>query len=136
MGRAPFEYVRIETDSQVVRLSGDEHLRSVKIRDGAGNMAEHSVGGLFIMIGADPCTGWLKEAVRLDDRGFVLTGEDCGTDAAAPFNVFQTSLPGVFAVGDVRSGSVKRVASAVSEGLCRRSGDSGPARLAPTGGGA
>ena len=54
--------------------------------------------------------------MRLDDRGFVCTGEDCGPDASVPFNVFQTNLPGVFAVGDVRSGSVKRVASAVGEG--------------------
>jgi thioredoxin reductase (NADPH) len=54
--------------------------------------------------------------VHLDDRGFILTGEDCGAAAAVPFNVFQTNLPGVFAVGDVRSGSVKRVASAVGEG--------------------
>jgi thioredoxin reductase (NADPH) len=54
--------------------------------------------------------------VRLDDRGFVLTGQAAGTDPSAPSNVFQTSLPGVFAVGDVRSGSVKRVASAVGEG--------------------
>jgi len=68
------------------------------------------------MIGADPCTEWLKNTVRQDSRGFVLTGEDCGADAPAPYNVFQTSLPGVFAVGDVRSGSVKRVASAVGEG--------------------
>jgi thioredoxin reductase (NADPH) len=74
------------------------------------------VGGLFIMIGADPCTGWLKDSVRLDDRGFVLTGDDCDADAPAPYNLFQTSLPGVFAVGDVRSGSIKRVASAVGEG--------------------
>jgi len=108
--------VSIETSSRVIELSGDERLRTVKIRDGEGRVAERSVGGLFIMIGADPCTGWLKDAVRLDDRGFVLTGEACGTDAAVPFNVFQTSLPGVFAVGDVRSGSVKRVASAVGEG--------------------
>ena len=108
--------VRIETDSQVVGLSGDEHLRRVKTRDGAGNVAEHCVGGVFIMIGARPCTEWVKEAIRLDDRGFVLTGEDCGADAAVPFNGFQTSLPGDFAVGDVRSGSVKRVASAVGEG--------------------
>jgi len=108
--------VRIETNSQVVGLAGDEHLRRVKIRDRAGNVAENCVGGLFIMIGADPCTEWVKEAIRLDDRGFVLTGEDCGADAAVPFNGFQTSLPGVFAVGDVRSGSVKRVASAVGEG--------------------
>ena len=67
------------------------------------------------MIGADPCTGWLKDAVRLDDRGFVLTGRDCGA-APEPHGPFETSLPGVFAVGDVRSGSVKRVASAVGEG--------------------
>ena len=54
--------------------------------------------------------------MRLDDRGFILTGEDCGADAAVPFNVFQTDLAGVFAVGGVRSGSVKRGASAVGEG--------------------
>ncbi len=108
--------VTIETGSQVVELLGGDHLRAVRIRDGRGQVAERAVGGLFIMIGADPCTDWLKEALRLDARGFVLTGEDCGADAAVPFNVFQTSLPGVFAVGDVRSGSVKRVASAVGEG--------------------
>jgi thioredoxin reductase (NADPH) len=108
--------VSIETASQVIELSGDEHLRSVKIRDGNGQVAQRSIAALFIMIGADPCTGWVKDAVRLDDRGFILTGEDCGPAAAVPFNVFQTNLPGVFAVGDVRSGSVKRVASAVGEG--------------------
>jgi thioredoxin reductase (NADPH) len=108
--------VSIETDSQVIELSGDERLGGVKIRNAEGHVAERSVGGLFIMIGADPCTGWVREALRLDDRGFILTGEDCGADAAAPFNVFQTNLAGVFAVGDVRAGSVKRVASAVGEG--------------------
>jgi thioredoxin reductase (NADPH) len=108
--------VSVETGSQVVELSGDERLRGVRIRDAEGRVTARSVGGIFIMIGADPCTGWLQEVVRLDDRGFILTGEDCGADAAVPFNVFQTNLPGVFAVGDVRSGSVKRVASAVGEG--------------------
>src|SRR6202035_5450139 len=106
--------VSIETRSQVVELSGDEHLRTVHIRDGEGRVVERSVGGLFIMIGADPCTGWLKDAVRLDDRGFVLTGNDA--DASTSRTLFETSLRGVFAVGDVRSGSVKRVASAVGEG--------------------
>jgi thioredoxin reductase (NADPH) len=77
---------------------------------------QRSVGGLFIMVGADPRTGWLKDTVQLDDRGFVLTGENCERETVTPHNVFQTSLPGVFAVGDVRSGSVKRVASAVGEG--------------------
>src|SRR5262249_27823007 len=88
--------VKIETRSQVVELSGDDHLRTVKIRDRDGHVLQRSVGGLFVMIGADPCTGWLKGAVRLDDRGFVLTGEDWGADASVPYNVFQTSLPGVF----------------------------------------
>jgi len=108
--------VSIETGSQVIELSGDEHLRALKISDAGGLLVERHVGGLFIMIGADPCTGWLKGAVRLDDRGFILTGEACGAAAPTPLNVFQTSLAGVFAVGDVRSGSVKRVASAVGEG--------------------
>jgi thioredoxin reductase (NADPH) len=108
--------VRIETRSQIVELSGDDRLRAIKIGDGEGHVVPRPVGGLFIMIGADPCTGWLKDTVRLDDRGFILTGEDCGADAPAPYHLFQTSLPGVFAVGDVRSGSVKRVASAVGEG--------------------
>jgi len=108
--------VSIETGSEVISVEGNERLRGVRIRDAQAQVAERLVGGLFIMIGADPCTGWIKDAVRLDDRGFILTGEDCGADAAVPFNVFQTSLPGVFAVGDVRSGSVKRVASAVGEG--------------------
>jgi thioredoxin reductase (NADPH) len=80
--------VSIETGSQVIELSGDERLRGVVIRDAQRDVAERSVGGLFIMIGADPCTAWVKEAVRLDDRGFILTGEDCGADVAAPFNVF------------------------------------------------
>jgi thioredoxin reductase (NADPH) len=104
----------IETRSQVVELSGDDRLRTVKIRDGEGRMVKRPAGGLFIMIGADPCTGWVKDVVRLDDRGFVLTGNDA--DASTSRTPFETSLPGVFAVGDVRSGSVKRVASAVGEG--------------------
>jgi thioredoxin reductase (NADPH) len=108
--------VKIETRSQVVELLGNNHLRSVKIRDGDGHVVQRFVGGLFVMVGADPGTGWLKDTVRLDDRGFILTGENCEPDAPTPYEVFQTSLPGVFAVGDVRSGSVKRVASAVGEG--------------------
>jgi thioredoxin reductase (NADPH) len=108
--------VTIETGSQVVELLGDDHLRSIKIRDGDGRVVQISVGGLFVMIGAIPCTDWLKDTVRLDDRGFVLTGKSCEPDAPTPYDLFQTSLPGVFAVGDVRSGSVKRVASAVGEG--------------------
>lgn len=67
---------------------------------------------LFIMVGAAPNTEWLSGLVKLDDKGFVITGSGAGS-AAPPF---ATSLPGVFAVGDVRAGSVKRVASSVGEG--------------------
>lgn len=108
--------VRIEMRSQIVELGGEEHLKLVRIRDADGTEVARQACGLFVMIGADPCTTWLKDSLRLDDRGFVLTGEGCGSDAPVPFNVFQTSLAGVYAVGDVRSGSVKRVASAVGEG--------------------
>jgi thioredoxin reductase (NADPH) len=110
------ENVRIENRSRVVQLMGDDRLRAVNIGDGDGGVAERRAGGIFVMIGADPCTGWLEGTVRLDERGFILTGEGCGEAAPQPFNIFQTTLPGVFAVGDVRSGSVKRVASAVGEG--------------------
>jgi thioredoxin reductase (NADPH) len=108
--------VKVETSSQVIQLSGDDRLRTIVVRDGAGAVAELVVGGLFVMIGAAPCTEWLKDAVQLDDRGFVLTGSSCGAGATTSRSLFETSLPGVFAVGDVRSGSVKRVASAVGEG--------------------
>ena len=108
--------VKIETNSQVVELLGDDHLRSVKIRDGDGDERMLKIGGLFIMVGADPRTGWLKDTVQLDERGFVLTGNKWERDTPTAYEVFQSSLPGVFAVGDVRSGSVKRVASAVGEG--------------------
>jgi thioredoxin reductase (NADPH) len=79
---------------------------------------------LFVFIGAAPCTGWLRGQVALDDHGFVLTGPAVAAsaassqaqDAASPRSALETSLPGVFAAGDVRSGSTKRVASAVGEG--------------------
>ena len=108
--------VKIEMRSQIVALIGDERLTSVKIRDGDGVMTERPACGVFVMIGADPCTDWLKRDRETDARGFVLTGQACGEAAPQPFNIFQTSAPGVFAVGDVRAGSVKRVASAVGEG--------------------
>ena len=68
---------------------------------------------LFVFIGAEPCTAWLGDAIELDDHGFVVTGGR--TDERRPF-VLETSRPGVFAAGDVRAGSVKRVASGVGEG--------------------
>jgi thioredoxin reductase (NADPH) len=108
--------VSIETRSEVVELAGAERLQVLKIRNGEGQVVERTVGRLFIMIGADPCTSWLGGVVRLDDRGFIVTGEGLGAEAPTRHGPFETNLSGVFAVGDVRSGSVKRVASAVGEG--------------------
>ena len=90
----------------------------------AGKTRAVDTRALFVFIGADPCTGWLGNALAIDEDGFILTGQDLQLthlDPAgdgrqrAPFPL-ETSRPGVFAVGDVRSGSIKRVASAVGEG--------------------
>ncbi len=86
--------VKIEMRSQIVELIGDERLTSVKIRDGDGVVTERPACGVFVMIGADPCTDWLSGIVNLDARGFVLTGQACGEAAPQPFNIFQTSAPG------------------------------------------
>src|SRR5829696_3671062 len=108
--------VRIHTGSEVQMLRGGEQLESVTVVNGRGQRETIAARAVFVMIGSDPCTDWLQGAIDLDERGFVVTGltaaED-GSDAASPY---ETSLPGVFAVGDVRSGSIKRVASAVGEG--------------------
>ena len=101
-----------------------------EFKDADGRVvSERSACGLFVMIGADPCTGWLGDAVRLDDRGFVLTGTACGDDAPeAPFNIFQTTAPGVFGGhGDVRSVSVQRASSTGRRRLGRGAGDPHPA---------
>jgi thioredoxin reductase (NADPH) len=104
--------IRIEYGAEVSALHGGAHLEAVTIRDAATG-AERMVQtrALFIMVGAAPNTGWLSQMVKLDDKGFVLTG-----DAAGAPSPYETSCPGIFAVGDVRAGSVKRVASAVGEG--------------------
>jgi thioredoxin reductase (NADPH) len=105
--------ITIEYDAEVIALHGTDHLEALTIRDaktGATRVVETLA--LFIMVGAAPNTEWLSGLVKLDDKGFVTTGS--GTGAAA--SPFATSLPGIFAVGDVRAGSVKRVASSVGEG--------------------
>ena len=79
-------------------------------RKATGETSEHPLRHLFLFVGADPNTRWLAGCVDLDDKGFVRTGL---SDLALPL---QTSLPGVFAIGDVRAGSTKRVAAAVGEG--------------------
>jgi thioredoxin reductase (NADPH) len=102
--------ITIEYDAQVTAVHGGDMLEAVTIRQGG---VERNVGtcAMFVMVGAVPNTAWLADLVSLDDKGFVQTGSDA--DASSPY---ATSCPGVFAVGDVRAGSVKRVASSVGEG--------------------
>lgn len=102
--------ITIHYGSELCGVEGDEHLEAVSITGPIGSRRLHA-SALFIMIGAAPNTAWLSGLVELDEKGFVKTGADVGAASA-----YETSLPGVFAVGDVRSGSTKRVASAVGEG--------------------
>lgn len=104
--------IAIAYNSEVVALHGGAHLEGVTLRDSkTGETQDIPTRALFIMVGAAPNTDWLSGLVELDDKGFVKTGPSVG--ATSPY---ATSHPGIFAVGDVRSGSVKRVASAVGEG--------------------
>ncbi len=104
--------VTIHFQTQVKALHGDDALREVTFHNGENEETKTiCCGGLFVMVGAAPNTSWLPDNVQLDDKGFVLTG------AAVEKNTsFETSVDGIYAVGDVRAGSVKRVASAVGEG--------------------
>ncbi|MFF0341037.1 FAD-dependent oxidoreductase [Kribbella sp. NPDC004875] len=114
--------VSVRASSEVVDGGGEDgRLQHVTLRDRRTGAEESiPVDGLFVMIGAVPGTDWLPDQVARDHRGFVLTGADAGVnplwDAGRPPQPYETTLAGVFAVGDVRSGSVKRVASAVGEG--------------------
>jgi thioredoxin reductase (NADPH) len=104
--------ISIEYDAVVTALRGTDHLQGLTIRN--TKTAETRLVDtrtLFIMVGAAPNTEWLSGMVNLDDKGFVITGTAAGADSP-----FGASRPGIFAVGDVRSGSVKRVASSVGEG--------------------
>jgi len=103
--------ITIEYHSEVTALEGGEHLESITVRNAeTGQSRKIATRALFIMVGAAPNTEWLSGLVKLDDKGFVVTG------LGPPASPFATSYPGIFAVGDVRAGSVKRVASAVGEG--------------------
>ncbi|WP_380782664.1 FAD-dependent oxidoreductase [Sphingomonas sp. R86520] len=104
--------ITIEYGAEVTAVDGDTHLAAVTVHSRAdGSTRVLPACALFIMVGAAPNTGWLSGLVDLDDKGFVLTGE-----AAKGHSQYSTSCPGIFAVGDVRAGSVKRVASSVGEG--------------------
>jgi len=105
--------IAIEYGAEVTALHGGDHLEALTIRNAKTDATRIlDTRALFIMVGALPNTEWLSGLVDLDDKGFVITGS--GADSAA--SPFATSLPGIFAVGDVRAGSVKRVASSVGEG--------------------
>ncbi len=104
--------ITIHTCTQVTSLQGDMALEAIGLHESTGNEDwTLKVSGLFVMVGAAPNTGWLSGLVALDEKGFVKTGPEVGGGSQ-----YETSLPGVFAVGDVRAGSVKRVASSVGEG--------------------
>ncbi|HEU5012982.1 MAG TPA: FAD-dependent oxidoreductase [Roseiflexaceae bacterium] len=114
----PNIHVRLRT--RVVDGRGAERLETLLVEDGGtGQREEVAAAAVFIMIGAEPRTDWLRDIIHLDDRGFILTSRDIPVQAwplERPPLPYETSMPGVFAVGDVRHGSVKRVAGAVGEG--------------------
>jgi thioredoxin reductase (NADPH) len=106
--------ITLHTRCQIDHLDGDAYLREVGWKCIDGTQTRIKAGSLFVMIGAEPNTAWLDGCLDLDRKGFVLTGRDA--DGYATPSPFATTLRGVFAVGDVRSGSIKRVASSVGEG--------------------
>jgi thioredoxin reductase (NADPH) len=117
--------ITLRPQTEIVRMEGKDHLESVYWRNSqTGQTEKHEISHVFVMTGADPNTRWLDGFIALDDKGFVKTGQDLSPEnlSAAGWSLprqpylLETSLPGVFAVGDVRGGSIKRVASAVGEG--------------------
>ncbi|MGB9431758.1 MAG: FAD-dependent oxidoreductase [Candidatus Acidiferrum sp.] len=118
--------IELHFKTEIIGLEGGSHLDGITWQDKtSGETSTREIRHLFIMAGASPRTDWLRGCVALDEKGFILTGRDLETGTGAPAMgwtlartpyMLETSLPGIFAVGDVRSGSVKRVASAVGEG--------------------
>lgn len=117
--------IQVETRARVVEVFGDQHLEALSIHGGSTGQTERvPANSLFVFIGAEPNTNWLAGVVERDERGFILTGTDLLRDGKRPQGWplardpywTETSVPGIFAAGDVRHGSVKRVASGVGEG--------------------
>jgi thioredoxin reductase (NADPH) len=115
----------LRTRTEIVALEGNGTLERIRWHDDqTGKIETHDIGHVFIMTGAVPNTRWLDGCIVLDEKGFVKTGPDLSSDELAkakwpltrPPYLLETSRPGIFAVGDVRGGNVKRVASAVGEG--------------------
>lgn len=107
--------ITLHPRTEITGLAGDPLLREVTwtARD-TGATETKRIGSLFVMIGAEPNSEWLNDCLDLDSKGFIVTGRDAQGQALK--SAFATTLPGIFAVGDIRSGSVKRVASGVGEG--------------------
>jgi thioredoxin reductase (NADPH) len=111
--------ITLHTHKQIVELRGDDRLESICWQSKGGEAREAPARHLFLFLGAEPSTAWLGDCVALDDKNFVLTGPDAPAERwplERPRHFLETSRPRIFAVGDVRSGSVKRVAAAVGEG--------------------
>lgn len=117
--------IRVETQSEVVEVHGDGHLESITIANHTTeSIRTEPTSALFIFIGAMPCTAWLRGQLPMDERGYLLTGSMLPMDGERPKGwkeerdpfIFESSIPGVFAAGDTRHSSIKRVASAVGEG--------------------
>lgn len=117
--------IQVETRANVAEVHGDEHLEAISIHCGDSGKTEIvPANSLFVFIGAAPNTEWLGGVVERDERGFILTGRDLLVDGKYPQGwllerppfLLETSIPGIFAAGDIRHGSVKRVASGVGEG--------------------
>ncbi|HVI83968.1 MAG TPA: NAD(P)/FAD-dependent oxidoreductase, partial [bacterium] len=115
----------VRTHTEIVSMEGRDQLERVRWRNSqTGEIEERHISHVFLMTGAVPNTGWLAGCLTLDPKGFIKTGPDLSPDdlivarwpLARPPYLLEASLPGVFAVGDVRGGNVKRVASAVGEG--------------------
>jgi thioredoxin reductase (NADPH) len=116
--------IELRVCTEIVAVEGEGHVERVRFRDQDGGEETHAIRHIFVMTGAAPSTHWLEGCLALDAKGFIKTGPDLTPEeladarwplARVPY-LLETSLPGVFAVGDVRSGNVKRVASAVGEG--------------------
>ena len=113
--------VHVETHAELIDAYGDDHLECIAVRDAVtGQTSRRDAFELFILIGADADTAWLPPSIVRDGKGQVLTGREARRAGRWPLErdpyLLETAVPGIFAVGDVRSGSVKRVAAGVGEG--------------------
>ena len=111
----------VEQRAEIAAVHGATHLEAIDVvNHSAGQTTRRDATALFILIGADAVTDWLPPAIIRDEHGYVLSGADAQRTGAWPAErdpyLLETTVPGIFAVGDVRAGSVKRIASGVGEG--------------------